>query len=205
MSETPDVTPPSVPGLPPAYASGSPAYAALPVSEVVRGPLMLSGALLIVAFVAHLVSYLASTVEISVVGGVVEALSLIGAYVGFIVARFPSRSGAARALAVVLIVLYAIANVTATAFTVGAASADIIPVVVMTGFGVLIAGVAFGIVSLVTKSLPSPLKAIPLIMYASVFVLGMVTPVISGGGYLIAGIAYLVLAGTVGGKSVTTT
>jgi hypothetical protein len=204
MSETPDVTPPSVPNLPPAYASGSPVYSALPFSEVRRGPLMLSGALLIVAFVAHLVSYLASSVEVSVAGGVVEALSLIGAYVGFIVAGFPSRSGAARALAVVLILLYAIANATATAFTVGAASVDIIPVVVMTGFGVLIAGVAFGIVSLVTKSLPSPLKAIPLVMYGLVFLLGMITPVISGGGYLVAGIAYLVLAGTVGGKSATT-
>ena len=197
MSETPDASmPPAVPSnadVPPAYRVG-PAYAAAPVAEVAPGPLMLSGALLIVAFVAHLVAYLSP--QLSVAGALVEMVALVGAYIGFLRAGFPSKSGAARGLAVVLIILYLLAGTGASLISVGALPTETFAGIVLLGFGVLIAGIAFGIVSLVTKELPSPLKAIPLIMYGLALVLGFITPVISGGAYLVAGIAYLTLAGT---------
>ena len=205
MSETPDAsTPPSVPAsssLPPAYSLGGSAYSPPPVNEVAPGPLMLSGALLIVAFVAHLVAYLSP--QLSIVGSLVEMASLVGAYIGFLRAGFPSRSGAARGLAVVLILLYLLSGTGGVAIVLGALPIESFTGVILLGVGVLIAGVAFGIVSLVTTELPSPLKAIPIVMYVLVFLLGLITPTISGGGYLVAGIMYLALAGTASRRSTT--
>jgi hypothetical protein len=198
MSETPDsTTPPPVPqsgGLPPAYGGPS-AYPVVPTNVVDPAPLMLSGGLLILAFVAHLVAYLSP--EFSIAAGLVEMLSLVAAYIGFLRAGFPSRSGAARGLAVVLIVLYLLSGSGASAIALGALPIDSFAVIILFGLGVLIAGVAFGIVSLVTTELPSPLKSAPIIMYGLVFVLGLITPAISGGGYLVAGLMYLSLASSV--------
>jgi hypothetical protein len=196
MSETPDPTPvpPSQPPVPPAYAANTPAYAAATPVAVAPSALMLSGALLIVAFVAHLFAYFSTSLGLAVAAGLIEAASLVGAYVGFLRAGFPSKSGAARGLAVVLIALYVVSGFMSTLIGTGSLTADMIGLLVALGFAILIAGVAFGIVSLLTKGLPERLKSIPLLMYVLVFVLGLLNPAFSGGGYLVAGIMYLIFA-----------
>jgi hypothetical protein len=195
MSETPDASmPPAVPqsaDVPPAYRVG-PTYAAAPAAGIVPGPLMISGILLIVAFIAHLVTYLSP--GLTIISALVEMAALIGAYVGYLRAGFPSRSGAARGLAVVLILLYLLAGSGGAAIGIGALPIEAFPALILLGVGVLIAGVAFGIVSLVTRDLPSPLKAAPIVMYGVAFLLGLISPALSGGGYLVAGVMYLLLA-----------
>jgi hypothetical protein len=196
MSETPDSmpVPPAQQPAAPAYAATTPAYAAATPVALAPTGLMLSGALLIVAFIAHLVSYFTDSLGIAVVAGLIEAASLIGAYIGFLRAGYPSRSGAARALAIVLIALYALSGLMSTLIGSGGLSADMVGLLLALGFAILIAGVAFGIVTLLTKGLSDRLKSIPLLMYVLVFALGLINPAFSGGGYLVAGIMFLVFA-----------
>jgi hypothetical protein len=161
-------------------APGQPAYGASPATvastPVLVPPLLLAGALLIVAGIGRAVSYLApyEFLGVSIVFGVVEVIGWAGAFVAFAGAGFPSRRPGTRTVTFVLVGLYLLGGIVSTAVALNPYDlSGLFAVIGLLGFAVFGLGIAFSVSAIRTRSLTRRLAVLPGILYAGVAVFGL--------------------------------
>lgn len=174
-------------GAPPAYgappvpaAPGSPAVADRPIAT---GPLLAAGGLLILAGLGRAVSYFLpfELYGLSLVFGALEVIGWAGAFLAFVLAGFPSRSTASRALALVLVGIYVVTGAITIALSADPYSAGrvLAGVVGFFGFLTLGVGIAFGVITARTKAIAPRLRMVPLGTYLGLLVFGFFAGVVN--------------------------
>lgn len=171
----------------------APAAAPAPVAP---GPLLVAGILLVVSGLARIVTNLAPLdVAGLTLGAVVEGLGLIAAFVAFLVAGYPSRRTAPRALAITLIVVYALTMLLVVAGA-GTMNLAFYGIAGFLGLVVLVIGVAFGILALRTPGLERRVAVLPLVLYLGLLAFGLLNATLGATGgaatWVVIGISGLV-------------
>jgi len=139
-------------------------------------PLLVAGALLIVAGIGRAVSYLApyEAVGISIAFGVVEVIGWAGAFLAFAAAGFPSRRPAPRAISFVLVGAYLLSGIVSTSVALNPYDlSGLFAVIGLVGLTVFGLGIAFSVSTLRTRGLQRRLAVLPAILYAGVAIFGL--------------------------------
>jgi hypothetical protein len=171
--------------------------AAAPVDDAAQqpitvAPLLSAGALLVVAGLARVVSYLApyEAFGVALIFSALEVLAWIGAFVCFLVAGYPSRRRHARVLTLVLVGLYAVSGMISLGIALNPYGAGgLLALAGLFGFAVLGVGIAFAISAIRTPTLTRRIAVLPLALYLGLIAVGFVAGVASAAAATIGGAA----------------
>lgn len=141
--------------------------------------------------------------------GILQGLSLIGAFVVFLRVGFPHRGNLARILAIALIAIYAVSALSLFAVT----SPAFLVITGIIGLVTLVVGVIFGVVTMRTAGIAPQIARLPIGLYVLLFVSGQAaarlglewTGTLPALVYLVVGILFIAFAhrGTPAPASVT--
>jgi hypothetical protein len=166
MSDTPAVPRPESP----VEGAVTPVVPATTATASAVSPTMfrIAGGLIALAGVLHAVSYFAPSLGLAVLAGILQGLSLIGAFVVFLRAGFPHRGTIPRMLAIALIAVYAVSA--ASLFAVMSPAFLVITGII--GFVTLVLGVIFGVVTMRTAGIAPQISRLPIGLYLLLLVSG---------------------------------
>ena len=169
-----------------------------PAQTIAVTPLLVGGALLILAGIARAVSYLLSydAHDVSMVAAVLEVVGWTGAFLAFLIAGYPNRTSATRAVTGVLVGLYGLGGALAVGLTSTTAaptgSLAIVGVVGLATFGL---GIAYAVAALRSRWLKTRLRSLPLALYLGLIVFGVLASVINAA--IAAGVPILDTSGII--------
>ena len=197
MSDTPAVPRPdnaAEGAVTPATPAATPAVASVVPPTMFR----IAGGLIALAGVFHFVSYITPTLELAVLVGILQALSLIGAFVVFLRAGFPHRGTVPRVLAIAMIAIYAVSALSLLAVM----SPAFLTITLIIGLITLVVGVIFGVVTMRTAGIAPHIARLPIALYLSLFLLGRLggllgtdwAGILPAFAYLLVGILFIAFA-----------
>lgn len=163
-----------------------------PRRPIVVPPLLGAGALLIVAGLGRVVSYLApyEAFGISLAFSVVEILGWVGAFLCFLAAGYPSRRTGARVLTLVLVGIYAVGGIISIGIALNPyVLAGAFAFVGIFGLAALGVGIAFAVSAIRTPGLARGIRLLPLALYLGLIAFGVAAGVANAAAASVGAIA----------------
>jgi hypothetical protein len=164
-------------------------------------PLLGAGALLVVAGVGRVVSYLApyEPFGISLAFRVIEILGWVGAFLSFLAAGYPSRRSGARVLTLVLVGLYTLGGIVSIGIALNpSAPPGWFTVIGMLGFAAFGVGIAFAVSAIRTPGLAVGIRFLPLALYLGLMASGLIVGVAASASSGVGAVGAIVLTAVSG-------